>query len=81
MCMPWNHKFGEPNFEQLSQQCTKCGKVTRIAPKPCTHKWEIIKETIYVKVWENLTNDEGILYALQCTNCGDLKEERMETLG
>lgn len=79
MCMSFNHKFGEPNFEQLSQACLKCGKVIRIAPKPCEHVWKTIKEETYEEYNSNSVNENGLLYVLQCEKCGEIQERKIET--
>ena len=77
--MPFSHKFGEPNFEQLSQSCLKCGKVIRIDPKPCEHKMVVIQKEDYHSDCGSMPDDSGIVYISHCEKCGEITEDRIAT--
>lgn len=81
MCMPWNHKFEKPDFENCIQTCIKCGKVIRIAPKAlppvpdCPHVWGIIKNERFQHYKDGWHVNDYNRYTLQCTKCGCLISE------
>jgi hypothetical protein len=73
------HKYG-PVDERRIQCCTVCG-LARAVPLPdpprpaeCEHKWEMHTGASVVAFGQT----KRVVYLLQCTKCGDLKNHSFQ---
>ena len=74
---PWcKHKWGDVTKDNR-QYCTKCN-ISRTVT--CSHKFEVFKE-LTVSRTNNITREQTVaqyVYVLRCSNCGEIKEKRID---
>ena len=75
------HKFEKKVDDKGYQYCKICGSARHVKreEEPCSHKWHNVeaRESRVFNIYSGNRNVADIIYVLQCTKCGEMKNHKL----